>query len=276
MKILIVGGNSSVGKALKAKLINDYQVVTAGRSQCDWFLDLSDQPIQIPEDIDVIVHTAAHFGGNTAQELIDAQITNVAGTIRLCEAAVQANVKHFVYLSSIFSSAKEQEANYSVYSISKKHTEELATYYCKQHQLPLTILKPSHLYGVEESFRKHQPFFYHILDKARCNEELSLYGNNDPVRNYLYIDDLTEIICKVIQKQVIGSYVCAYPKNVTYIEIAQLAYTIFGTQNRVRFLTDKPDIPSFAYDTDDSLYQKIGFSPQIGLAQGIQKIANQR
>lgn len=273
MKVLLVGGNSSVAQALKLKLATHHQVVTAGRRGCDWPLDLADPELKLPNDVDVIVHTAAHFGGKSAQEIIDAETINVSGTVRLCEAAVNAGVKHLVYVSSIFSGATPQDSNYSVYSISKKHAEELATYYCSQHQLPLTILRPSHLYGPGESFRKHQPFFYTILDKARNGEDLTLYGNNDPVRNYLYIDDLTEIINRVIDQKNTGNFACAQPADVTYSQIAKAAYDVFETSGQVTFLTDKPNIPSFKYDKSDALYAQIGFYPQIGLKQGIEKIA---
>ncbi len=276
MKVLIVGGTSSIAKALKPKLAECCEVITAGRTNCDIVLDLSESigNIIFPSDIDVVIHTAAHFGGKSATEIIEAEKINVLGTIKLCEAAVNDGVKHFIYISSIFSNAGPNESNYSVYGISKKHSEELATYYCSLNNMPLTILKPSHLYGLEEGFRKHQPFFYSILDKARNNEDLELYGNSDPVRNFLFIDDLTEIIMKVMQQKVTGNFSCAQTNDVTYTQIAAAAYKVFSTNGTVTFLNDKPDIPSFNYDKDDALYQKIGFYPQVNLEQGIRKIAD--
>jgi len=120
MKALIVGGTSSIANALKPKLAQFCEVITAGRSSCDITLDLSEENISLPKDIDVIIHTAAHFGGKTAEEIMAAEKINVIGTVRLCKAAVDAGVKHFVYISSIFSNATPDEPNYSVYSISKK------------------------------------------------------------------------------------------------------------------------------------------------------------
>ncbi|WP_309640373.1 NAD(P)-dependent oxidoreductase [Flavobacterium sp.] len=276
MKVLIVGGTSSIAQALQPKLAEFCEVITAGRTNCNITLQLSDsiENITFPNDVDVVIHTAAHFGGKTAAEIIEAENINVLGTMKLCQAAVNASVKHFMYISSIFSNASPNDNNYSVYSISKKHSEELATYYCSLNNLPLTILKPSHLYGLQDGFRKHQPFFYSILDKAKNNEDLSLYGNNDPIRNFLFIEDLTDIIVKVMQQKVTGSFSCTQMNDVTYTQIAAAAYKIYGTNGKVSFLNDKPDIPSFKYDKDDALYQKIGFFPQVNLEQGIQKLAN--
>lgn len=275
MKVLLVGGTSSIARALKPKLVPFCEVITAGRSNCDLTIDIaaSSESIIFPNDIDIVIHTAAHFGGTTASAILEAENTNVLGTLKLCEAAVKSNVKHFIYLSSIFSNLIPDAPNYSVYGISKKHSEELASYYCVLNQLPLTILKPSHLYGVEESFKKHQPFFYSILEKAKNSEDITLYGNNDPIRNFLFIDDLIETIIQVMQQKVTGNFACTQMTDVTYTQIAQAAYKAFGSNGRVNFLSDKPDIPSFIYDKDNALYQKIGFFPQINIEQGIRKIA---
>lgn len=275
MKVLIVGGTSSIARALKPKLVLFCEVITAGRSNCDLSIDItaSSESIIFPNDIDVVIHTAAHFGGASASAIIEAENTNVLGTLKLCEAAAKSNVKHFIYISSIFSNLTPNAPNYSVYGISKKHSEELASYYCALNQLPLTILKPSHLYGVDESFKKHQPFFYSILEKAKNKENITLYGNNDPIRNFLFIDDLIDTIIQVIQQKVTGNFTCTQMTDVTYTQIAQAAYKAFGTNGLVGFLSDKPDVPSFKYDKDDTLYQKIGLFPQISLEQGIQKIA---
>lgn len=274
MKVVLVGGTSSIAIALKQKLSEFCEVITAGRTNCDLKIDLSDsvENISFPNDIDVVIHTAAHFGGKSASEIIEAENINVLGTLKLCEAAVKANAKHFVYISSIFANLKPDAENYSVYALSKKHAEELATYYCTLHNLPLTILQPSHLYGIEDSFRKHQPFFYSILDKAKNQEEITLYGTNDPIRNYLFMEDLSTIISKVIQQKVTGIYPCAYMSDVTYSEIATAAFKVLGTNGTVNFLQDKPNIPSFKYNKDDSLYQKIDFYPQINMEEGIRKI----
>jgi nucleoside-diphosphate-sugar epimerase len=69
-------------------------------------------------------------------------------------------------------------------------------------------------------------------------------------------------------------YPCTNMTDVTYSEIATAAYKVFGTNETVNFLQDKPNIPSFKYHKDDSLYQKIDFYPQISIEEGIRKIAN--
>src|SRR5438045_2935704 len=109
MKAVIVGGTSSLGSALRAILFKSCEVVTAGRTNCDLALDLT-WPLErmlLPDDVDVIVHTAAHFGGKTAAEIVEAENVNVLGTLKLCQAAANAEARHFIFISSIFASLGE-------------------------------------------------------------------------------------------------------------------------------------------------------------------------
>ena len=109
MKILIIGGTSSLGTALKNAFQESDEVITAGRKNCDISIDLRDpvEKIVFPNDIDVVIHTAAHFGGKEAAEIIECENINVVGTLKLCRAAVQANVKHFVLISSMSACVKQ-------------------------------------------------------------------------------------------------------------------------------------------------------------------------
>ena len=70
MRVVIVGGTSSLGSALKTALSTRFEVITAGRTNCDLEFDLT-WPLArmaLPEEVDVVVHTAAHFGGKTAAD----------------------------------------------------------------------------------------------------------------------------------------------------------------------------------------------------------------
>lgn len=278
MTVLIIGGNSSVGKSLRQSFSGFSKVITAGRKNCDFIIDLKDpiDMIHFPENMDVIINTAAQFGVSNDQEILDTEAVNVLGTLKLCQVAVQTKAKHFVLISSIFSSLKKDVHNYNFYSLSKRHAEEVATLYCSTHSLPLTILKPSPLYGIDESFRIHQPFFYTMIDKAEKGEDIELYGSNDPIRNYLHIDDLAEIIVRVVREKIQGSYSCMHMSDVTYSQIAKAAFKAFNSIGKVYFRHENPDIPNILLEKDYSLYEKISYYPQIGIEEGVRRIANKR
>jgi len=274
MKVLVVGGTSSLGLALTARLRTSCEVVTAGRHGCDIEIDLT-WPLErmaLPAGIDAIVHTAAHFGGNAPSDLVEAEQVNMLGTLKLCLAAAGAKVRHFVYVSSVFAALEEGSVHCTAYALSKRHGEDAARFACAASALPLAIVRPSQIYGGARA-PAHQPFLYAMIDRARKGEDIVLYGTRDPLRNFIHVDDVARAIARVVALGVVGTYACQHPQDVTYSQIADAAFRVFGAGGRVRFLRDKPDIPDNVLARDEALYEAIGFHPATTIEDGIRRVA---
>ena len=207
---------------------------------------------------------------------MEAENVNVLGSLKLCQAAVQTSAKMFVLASSAFSCLSSNSEYYSIYALSKRHSEEVAQFCCSTHSLPLAILRPSQIYGNEDNFRRHHPFFYTMVDKAQKGANITIYGSNDPLRNYIHIDDLKNIIARVVRNKVEGIYSCTYTTDVTCSQIAKAAFSAFNSKSKVHFLKTKGDISDNVFEKDDSLYKEIGFYPQISIEDGIKQIAHYR
>lgn len=278
MKILIVGGRSSLAQVLRPVLSSFAEVLTAGRSGCDITLDLSSESEQfhMPQGLDAVVHLAAHFGGKDFTEIFAAEEVNVLGSLKLCHAAQRAGVGHLVQVSTIFAGLGEDSPFFSSYALSKRHAEELARLYCSGVNLPLAILRPAQIYGTGATFRKHQPFLYNIIDKAENNEEIVFHGSNDAQRNLIHAEDVAEVIAQVVRLRLQGLHVCPGMSNMRYSEIAAAAVNAFGSSSQVRFAADKPDILDNAFEPEDRLYRLIEFLPRITLELGMKKEAAHR
>ena len=278
MRVLIVGGTSALGTALKQSISTIGEVVTAGRTNCDIYLDLNDSPekINLPENIDTIIHVAAHFGGDTDDEILENINVNALGTFKICQAAAISKVNHLVLISSMSAVLKEDSKYYGIYAITKKNSEEIAKFYCSLHRIRLTILRPSQIYGNEISFSRHQPFLYKMVEQAEKGEDILIYGLNDALRNYIHVEDLKIIISNVIQMGIEGTYSCAFPFDNSYSQIGNAAIAAFGSKGKLLFLQDKPDIPDNVFAKETYLYDKIGFYPQISIEEGMKIIANFR
>ena len=100
MRILIVGGASSLAQALKPVLSEFAEVITAGRAGCDVHLDLSDplEKIELPKDIDVVINAAASFGGKSFEEMLHTESVNVLGVLKLCQSCTKAQIKQLVLI----------------------------------------------------------------------------------------------------------------------------------------------------------------------------------
>jgi nucleoside-diphosphate-sugar epimerase len=267
-----------LAQALRPALSSFAGILTAGRAGCDVSMDLAWpwEQFRLPCGLDAVIHLASHFGGKDFAGILGAEHVNVLGALKLCRSCVEANVGHVVLVSSIFAGLGPESPFYGAYALSKRHAEEVAQLYSESVKLPLTVLRPTQFYGVGESFRKHQPFLYTIIDRAEAGQDIIFFGANDAMRNLIHVEDLAEIIARVVRRRVLGHYACPSLVNVRYSEIATAAIAAFGSASVVRFAADKPDIPDNAFPPTDRLYREIDYSPRVSLALGMEKEASYR
>ena len=277
MKILIVGGTAALSISLIKVLKKEHTVITAGRKNCDIYLDLNQDidASDFPKDIDTIIHVAASFGGKAYLDFKDAISANVLGILRIAQLSKELNVQHLILLSSMYVCLSVCSPYYTQYALTKKQSEEIALLFAKENNINLTILRPTQIYGNDKNFAKNQPFFYHMLEKAKNGEDIFIYGNHDALRNYIYVDDLNEIISRVVEKKVLGIFYCGTMTDVSYSEIAKSAQLVYGNGGKVKFLKDKEDIPNNIFDKDNALYEIINYYPNTNITKSIENIYKQ-
>jgi nucleoside-diphosphate-sugar epimerase len=278
MKLLLAGGNATLARALILVLAPFAEVITAGRNGCDVALDLSwpAERFDLPAGLDAVIHLCASFGGQDFEAMLAAEDVNVLGALKLAHACKRAGVGQLVQISSIFAGLCEDSPFFNVYALSKRHAEELTRLYCRSAALPLAIVRPAQMYGEGESHRRHQPILYSMLDRAQRGDEIVLYGSRDAQRNFIHVDDVAEVIARVVQQRLEGLYTCASLANVRFSEMAAAAVAAFESCSAIRFDVTKPDIADNAFAADESLYRRIGYFPTISMAKGLAREAARR
>lgn len=270
MKVLIIGGNSSTGRALKPVLERFAEVETAGRSGCDQHFDLADpaSSLNLQQGTDVVINTVAAFPGPSASDYELAIRTNVLGVARLCRLCEDAGIAQFVHISSLSATLDPSSPYYTSYAISKRQADEWLQFHGARG-FPVTILRPSQLYGIGRGNRLHQPLLSHIIDRVSRGEDVQIYGGNDALRNYLHLEDFANIIGGTILQKTLGTYSCTHPADIRYSEIFEAARAVFATGSKLEFLRDRPDIPDNVFEREDALYRLVGYSPQITVAMAM-------
>lgn len=272
MKSLVIGSTSVIGKAVARELSRHGQVKLAGRRDADVAFDLSNQvPVTVDERFDVVVLAAADFGGGQPDDLVRAELVNSVGTLAACRLAEQCGARHFILLSSHSACYQATDPYFGIYALSKRHAEEVASLYCQQRGMTLTVLRLSQVYDSQGQCRTHQPLLYAIADRAQAGQTVELYGSNDASRNYLHLSDLAEICARLADQSIHGFYNCGHAETPRLSEIAQAAFDAFGKPLDVRFLAEKKDIPDLPpFDVAHELFERIGFAPQIGIRRGFE------
>jgi len=196
MKVLIIGNSSMLGMRLREKLSERHDVYTSGRDgAADFIFDLEqDQELANPETFDTIVHCAASFGGDTTNEMHKNEQVNAVGAFRVAKLAQEKSCAHMVYIPTIFAYQHRKNSYFGSYGLSKRHAQENLHLWCRNAGAAFTALLRSQIYDEAGQVRKHQPLLYHILECARRGQDVSLFGSADPLRNYLFVGYLAEVI----------------------------------------------------------------------------------
>jgi nucleoside-diphosphate-sugar epimerase len=171
MNILVTGANGFVGTALCDRLLQStsHTLFAAQRHSPPNFLpglkplpirDLADLTPHLPH-IDVIVHLAArvHQVHDTAPDPLAAfRAVNTAATAYLAQAAAQAGVKRFIYLSSIKVNGEHTQPGQPFtaqdplhpqdpYGISKAEAEMELHQIAHSTDMEVVIIRPPLIYG---------------------------------------------------------------------------------------------------------------------------------
>lgn len=268
MKVLLTGASSALASRLAPRLCDFAEVLLAGRTNADHQLDLTAE-YQLPDKIDTLVQLAADIGGPSPDDLLRAEQVNAIGTLRLYQQCARQGVKHFVYVSSIYSTVAESSPLYSAYSLSKRHAEELLLYSAGSAATRLTIIRPGPFYAPGPGFRRHQPFLHQLIDKAYTGSDIELYGTHDALRNYLHADDLALLLAEVVRQSLTGTYNCLAQENISLKTIAQTAATVFGQPCRISFNPEKANIADIIFPIDNTLFHHLNCYPRISFEAGM-------
>ena len=238
-----------------------------------------------------VVLAAARVGGilANATEPVDFLSDNLRVQVNVLDAALAAGVERLLFLGSscIYPKFAPQpiredalltgplEPTNDAYAIAKiagvLHVQAAR----RQHGVHWVSAMPTNLYGPGDSF---DPRTSHVLPgllrrfalaAAAGDPEMVVWGTGTPRREFMHVDDLARACLRVLD-----AYDDPAPINVgvgTDVSIRELAATIadvVGFRGRITFDPTKPDgTPRKLLDV--SRLAALGFSPSIGLADGI-------
>lgn len=270
--VLITGNTSMLGRRLAKRLPGSFRVITAGRNQdADVFLDLGNDSPGFPDDLrsDILVHCASSFEDDTLDGAHKNEKINALGVFHVAELAAHVHCRHLNFISSISAYNQPENEYHGSYGISKSHGEDNLRLACRILGMHFTSLRVSQMYDEFGEAKRHQPFLYNLIDRAKTGQDITFYGKKDQVRNFLFVEDVVTVIEKVILNEVYGEYPVLFPVSYTLTQIAQTAFRVFGREGRILFDSEKPDIKSVFIPPLSDLYSRIDYTPQTDLLEGI-------
>lgn len=164
-------------------------------------------------NIDVVIHLISSMIPSSSSDDLKTEIDNVlVPSFQLLERIKDRNIK-FIYFSSggtIYGNNGHidlySESIYpkpiTYYGLSKQFFESYIECLAAKHDVDYLILRPSNPYGRYQNANGKQGFIAAALGRIFSNKSIDIWGDGSSIRDYIYIDDLCNIVLKLIEADV--------------------------------------------------------------------------
>ena len=297
-KIYIAGHQGMVGSAIKRLLLEKGFTSIVGRSSKE--LDLRNQDAVkkffIDEKPKLVIDAAARVGGILANNNYPYQflMDNMLIQNNLIQAAHENNVDKFIFLGSscIYPKLAPQplkeeylltsslEPTNEWYAIAKITGVKLCEAIRKQYNKDFVSLMPTNLYGPFDNFDLNtshvMPAMIRKFHEAKLNgsEPVELWGSGNPMREFLYVDDLAKAVLFAIENKLPENlYNVGTGEDLTIRELALTIQKVVGHQGNINWDAEKPDGTPRKLMNISKMHH-LGWKHQIQLKDGIQETYN--
>ena len=289
-RIYVAGNTGLVGSALirmlKRKGYNNIISSPSGH----WDLRRQDEVerffrINNPE---YVFLAAAKVGGIGANSTKKAEFIydNLMIQTNIIHTAYKTGVKKLVFLGSSCIYPKHPEIpikedqlmlsalepSNDAYAIAKIAGIKMCQSYRDQYGFNAISLMPTNLYGPNDNFDLESshvlPALIRKFDEA--TDEVILWGDGTPMREFLHVDDLAEACYTCMEDyDDVGHINIGTGEDVTIKELAETIKDVVGFDGKIVWDTNKPNgTPRKVLNVNKM--KLLGWEPKIGLREGIE------
>jgi len=299
-KIIITGGLGFLGFSIFKKLINENYVlvidnlssnitkkkfITNNKNGSFYELNItSNSMVKIFKQYnpEIVIHCAAQTNViESMKNPLKTKINNIDGTKNILESVKSLENCYFVFISSggaIYGEPKylpvdeNHEKNpISNYGISKLKGEFLTKKILSQSKINYSIIRPSNIYGPGQKTENVVAKFIKLM---RNKEEVKIFGDGSSSRDYIYIDDLVEIILKLCEKKINCTINASSNQEIKIIEIFNFLKKQLNYDLKPTFLDDrKGEIVNISLD-NSKMIKILNFNHFTTLKNGLIKTIN--
>jgi GDP-L-fucose synthase len=301
-KIYLAGHTGMVGSAILRRLKNDgyTNILTKDISGLDLLRQNYVEAFFANEKPDVVIIAAAKVGGILANDTYRAQFIyeNLMIESNLIHSSYENGVKKVIFLGSscIYPKLAPQplkeeyllsdylESTNEPYAIAKIAGIKLCENYYRQYGCNFYSVMPTNMYGFYDNFNLETS---HVLPalirkvhdaKISGSPNVTIWGTGTPLREFLYVDDLTDAIvflmeninAKDIYDQGISMLNIGYGEDISILDVTKLICEIIGFKGEIINDITKPDgTPRKLLDI--SRIKNLGWERKTSLRDGIEK-----
>lgn len=298
-RILITGGAGFIGSHLCKRLLDENHEVTCldnyFTGNKDNILDLRDNPYfeMVRHDIthpffievDWIFNLACpaspvHYQYNPIKTLK----TNIMGTLNMLGLAkrVKARILH-ASTSEVYGDPEmhPQKEDYwgnvnpiglrSCYDEGKRASETLMMDYKREQNVDSKIVRIFNTYGPKMRADDGRVVSNFIV-QALKGEDITVYGDGTQTRSFCYVDDLINVIVKMMKKDnFCGPVNTGNPDEFTIMELAEKVISLTNSNSKIIFQPLPSDDPTQRKPDISLAKRELDWEPTIKLDEGLRK-----
>tara|TARA_B100000029_G_scaffold470505_1_gene509389 strand:- start:2985 stop:3851 length:867 start_codon:yes stop_codon:yes gene_type:complete len=273
--ILIIGGSGSIGKKIIKKIENEYNIFLIDKKNYNQnsqniifnkidMSDINDLKNNLPKKFIILYLVGNLQNKKNGMELIASINDNIIALAKTL-SLLQNKITRLIFLSSISVYGKPKKlpiteetiiSPFTDYGVQKACAEIILSSFCKNHNIPFTIIRLSQLFGIS-SAKYSLP---HIIKKNyRMNKITTINVNLQTKRDYVYINDLINFLYLVLKSKTNGIYNFGSGKGTSISSLLKPT----NTKIKFKFLMKKNDEPSFSqfYDINKAV-KTFGYIPR--------------
>lgn len=227
MRVLITGGCGFIGGALARRLADEHTVtvidnLSKGQPLNDDRIREFHQSILNEQELhcrvgpghDVIVHAACVSMPDAVDDPLREMAVNVRGTMEVLSLA-RATLQRVVYLSSCSVYGQQQHLPiqetadvrpFTPYAAGKLAGESYVRAFCEQGWVDGICLRLSNVYGPWQDPSRHPGVIAKFISSKIAGKEVEVTGDGDDRRDFTYIDDVLDAICRAVESNATGVF----------------------------------------------------------------------
>ena len=279
MHIVLTGGSGFVGKKLTNLLESNGYTIT--NLDLDLGYDISNwSTVSEIDGFDILIHLAARsYVPESYQRPREYYNTNVIGTLNALELCRINNAKMIFtssYVYGIPSSIPINEthplAAVNPYAETKLCGESLCKAYSRDFKIPSLILRPSNIYGPEQTGDFLIPTIIKQIESGTIHLK-----DARPKRDFIFIDDLVKAYLAIIQSSLGETEVFNIGSGESHsvMDVAQTINKLCGNSLKIEYADSDRKIEIMETRYDISKIKKLtGWYPETNLETGLKTILN--